>query len=469
MNQYTGDGIMALFGAPIAHEDHAQRACYAALAPARRAARATPTSCARARARSSPCAWASTPARSWSARSATTCAWTTRRRGTRSAWRSAWRRLAEPGHVYLTAAHRPAGRRAIFELRDLGASRSRACASRCASSSCEGVGALRTRFDAVARARPLHASSAATDEMAVARGGARARARRRRPGRRRRGRGRHRQEPPVLRVRRALPGARTAGLRGALRWRTARQMPLLPVLELCRAASSASPSDDADRAAREKIAGRLLLLDERPRDELPLVFDFFGVADPAQPLPHGRPGGAAAPLSPRHRAHGARRRRDAARLADRGSPLDRRRRATPSWRRSSRRRPDAPSLVLVNFRPEYQARWMQQLGLPAAPARAARAGGDPRAARRSARRRRERRRRCRTAIHDAHRRQPVLHRGGGAVAGRDRRTWREARRVSADDGRSIALAVPADACRPCWRRASIGCRSARSTCCRRPR
>ncbi len=31
VNQYLGDGIMALFGAPIAHEDHAQRACYAAL------------------------------------------------------------------------------------------------------------------------------------------------------------------------------------------------------------------------------------------------------------------------------------------------------------------------------------------------------------------------------------------------------------------------------------------------------
>jgi class 3 adenylate cyclase len=29
VNQYTGDGIMALFGAPIAHEDHARRACYA--------------------------------------------------------------------------------------------------------------------------------------------------------------------------------------------------------------------------------------------------------------------------------------------------------------------------------------------------------------------------------------------------------------------------------------------------------
>ena len=33
VNQYTGDGIMALFGAPISHEDHAQRACYAALWP----------------------------------------------------------------------------------------------------------------------------------------------------------------------------------------------------------------------------------------------------------------------------------------------------------------------------------------------------------------------------------------------------------------------------------------------------
>ena len=31
INQFTGDGVMALFGAPVAHEDHAQRACHASL------------------------------------------------------------------------------------------------------------------------------------------------------------------------------------------------------------------------------------------------------------------------------------------------------------------------------------------------------------------------------------------------------------------------------------------------------
>ncbi len=63
-----------------------------------------------------------------------------------------------------------------------------------------------------------------------------------------------------------------------------KQMPLLPVLELYRSFFGIDERD-TDRAAREKIAGRLLLLDESLRDELPVVFDMLGVADPAHPLP----------------------------------------------------------------------------------------------------------------------------------------------------------------------------------------
>ena len=46
VNQVMGDGIMALFGPPLAHEDHAVRACYAALAMQAPCAH-TPRRCAR--------------------------------------------------------------------------------------------------------------------------------------------------------------------------------------------------------------------------------------------------------------------------------------------------------------------------------------------------------------------------------------------------------------------------------------
>ena len=89
VNQVMGDGIMALFGAPIAHEDHAIRACYAALAMQDAIRRYSEGSgahmAARCRAASD-----SMPARWWCARSATTCTWTTPPSARQCTWRHAW-------------------------------------------------------------------------------------------------------------------------------------------------------------------------------------------------------------------------------------------------------------------------------------------------------------------------------------------------------------------------------------------
>jgi hypothetical protein len=68
---------MALFGAPIAHEDRAQLACYAALHQRGELARYA-TEVVRAHGVGLSTRIGSTRATWWWARSATTCAWTTR-------------------------------------------------------------------------------------------------------------------------------------------------------------------------------------------------------------------------------------------------------------------------------------------------------------------------------------------------------------------------------------------------------
>ena len=89
VNQVLGDGIMALFGAPIAHEDHAVRACYAALAMQTLCA-AMARRCAASRGSRCRCASGSTPERWWCAPLATTCTWTTPPSVRPRTWRRAW-------------------------------------------------------------------------------------------------------------------------------------------------------------------------------------------------------------------------------------------------------------------------------------------------------------------------------------------------------------------------------------------
>jgi class 3 adenylate cyclase len=61
-----------------------------------------------------------------------------------------------------------------------------------------------------------------------------------------------------------------------------KNIPFLPILQVFKAYYGISEDDD-DRAAREKVAGRLVLLDDNFKDFLPIMFEFFGITDPAAP------------------------------------------------------------------------------------------------------------------------------------------------------------------------------------------
>ena len=98
VNQVMGDGIMALFGAPVAHEDHAVRACYAALRMQESDQSVRGRAPARARRDRCRSASGSTPAKSWSAPSAVTCTWTTPPSVQTTHLAARMEQMASPGH-----------------------------------------------------------------------------------------------------------------------------------------------------------------------------------------------------------------------------------------------------------------------------------------------------------------------------------------------------------------------------------
>jgi class 3 adenylate cyclase/tetratricopeptide (TPR) repeat protein len=354
INQYTGDGIMALFGAPIAHEDHAQRACYAAL-HLTDALRDYARELRRER------------GLDFSTRIGINCGEVVvgkigddlrmdyTAQGPTVGLAQRMEALAEPGKVYLTgsAAERVRG---YFALEDLGAFKVKGVSEAVPVFELTGIGALRTRFE-LSRARGLSKFVGRDADLQGLESALRAA---------RQGKGR-----AVGIVADAGVGKSRLCFEFAERCRAqgvdviqgsgvphGRNLPLLPILQVFRAYFAIDDRDDP-RAAREKIAGRLLLIDEQFRDVLPVVFDFLGVPDPARPAPRMDPE--------------ARQRRIVAvlrRLVERGGPrgfviliedlhwLD------PASDAFVAEYVDAiaggPGLVLLNFRPEYRADWMQK-------------------------------------------------------------------------------------------------------------
>ena len=188
---------------------------------------------------------------------------------------------------------------------------------------------------------------------------------------------------------------------------------------------------DSDQTARERIAGKLLLLDESFGEDLPLIFDFLAVPDPERPAPRMDPEVRQRQLlgltKRLIRAQSAREPGvtvfedlhwfDPASEVFLANHVE----ATQGTR----------GLTILNFRPEYRAPWMSKSFYHQIAAGAARPRGDPSS--------------CYSDLlgsdpsldgllgrHPrAHRGQPVLHRGGRALAGRDGESRGRARRLQA--------------------------------------
>jgi class 3 adenylate cyclase/tetratricopeptide (TPR) repeat protein len=136
-------------------------------------------------------------------------------------------------------------------------------------------------------------------------------------------------------------------------------IPYLPILEFFRGFFGIGEQDH-ENAAREKITGRMLALDETLREALPLTFEFLGVSDPEHPVPRIDPD--------------ARRRQLFATVKRVAQVLSRREAAVTLLEDLHWFDPGSEafvevfveaaagtrSLLVVNFRPEFHAAWTQR-------------------------------------------------------------------------------------------------------------
>jgi class 3 adenylate cyclase/tetratricopeptide (TPR) repeat protein len=355
VNQYTGDGIMALFGAPIAHEDHAQRACWAAL-QLRDALRRYADTLRVERGLSFSTRLGLNSGEVVVGGIGDDLRMDYTAQGHTVGLAQRMEQLAEPGTICLTehTARLVAG---YFQLRDLGPLAVKGVREPLRVHVLESAGALRTRLD-VSRARGFSRFVARQDEMAMLET-ALARAL---DG--------HGQvvgivaEPGVGKSRLCFEFAERCRARG-LRVREAhavahgKGVPFLTLLEYLRADYGIT-EEDSPLAAREKITGRLLLLDPELAEALPLFFDLLGVSDPERPAPRMDPEARQRQLfaATRRVIHAQSRREPLVAVIEDLHWTDASSEAfLANWVEvlgATR------SLLLVNFRPEYHAAWMQK-------------------------------------------------------------------------------------------------------------
>jgi class 3 adenylate cyclase/tetratricopeptide (TPR) repeat protein len=352
VNQYTGDGIMALFGAPIAHEDHAQRACYAALHLCD-ALRAYAQQLRRERGLVLETRIGVNSGEVVVGKIGDDLRMDYTAQGHTVGLAERMQQLAEAGKPYLAEASE-ALVRGYFQLEALGSFEVKGVAAPVQVFGLEGVGELRTRLDR-SRARGFSKFVGRADELnrldtALERALS--------------------GEGQVLGVV-AVAGigksrlchefaercrARGIRVRHATGVSHGQSIPLLPILEFLRESFGVT-AQDTDLAARQKIAGAIFLADQELQGELPLLFDFLGVPDPERPAPTLAPEARQRRLLELvKRLSLARSRREPAVLLFEDLHwIDA---ATQSFVEALAEATEGSrTLMVVNYRPEYRADW----------------------------------------------------------------------------------------------------------------
>jgi class 3 adenylate cyclase/tetratricopeptide (TPR) repeat protein len=280
VDKFTGDGIMAIFGAPVAHEDHARRACYAALQMlddvagyAAELRRAKGLNFSTRIGINSGEVVAGAISGSGGEGSYTAIGHTVGLAQRMEA-------LAEPGKAYLTE-HAAELARGFLDLRNLGEFEIKGASKPVQVFELEGVGQARTRLD-LARERGFSRFVAREREME------RLQEALRRANEGEAGAIGVVAEPGIGKSRlyhEFVQRCRSEGTEvfEAQGQAHGKSIPFMPILQMLRAFFGIGDSD-SEQLTREKIAGRALLLDTAFADDLPLLFDFLGVPDPERPV-----------------------------------------------------------------------------------------------------------------------------------------------------------------------------------------
>ncbi len=361
VDKFTGDGIMALFGAPIAQEDHARRACHAAWHMTR-AIRTYAEELRRSEGVDLHVRIGLNSGEAVVGRVGHDLRIDSTALGHTVGLAQRMEALAVPGTAYLTQ-HTARQVEGWFRLRDLGPMAVKgareplgvfvlegAAPPRFASKGGRANSRLVGRASEMARLEEALSRAAEGNAQVVGVVG----------------------EPGVGKSRLCDEFARSVLARGITVRRAAGvshggEVPLLPILALLRDYFGVSEGDSPIQT-RERITDRLLALDPGFVDDLPLFFDFLEVPDPERPVPR-----LAAEVRMRRVSEVIR--RITARRSEREMLIllfedlhwfDPQSEAF--LERLIENFPGSRTLLLTNFRPEFSATWMrhsyyQQLSL----------------------------------------------------------------------------------------------------------